>query len=251
MSHTSTVGDVAADTDIAGSARLTAALVLDPPSAARALLGSTIRATDDDGAQVALRIVEVEAYGGDPDGPWPDPAAHSYPGPTARNAAMFGPPGHLYVYRSYGIHLCGNVTCGPDGVGGGVLMRAGEVIAGIATARARRPKCRSEADLARGPGNLGSTLGLRTDDYGLDLFAADSRIRLEPNDRTPPVSCGPRVGVRSAPDRPWRFWVTGSPQVSSYRRSPRAAPTGSADTGDIRSARRTSLSDHLAKDPRS
>lgn len=242
MSSTSPVSDHAAD-------ELAATLSLDPPTAARALLGSTLRAIDRSGDAVALRIVEVEAYGGDPGGPWPDPAAHSYPGPTPRNAAMFGPSGHLYIYRSYGIHLCGNVTCGPDGVGGGVLLRAGEVLSGTDIARRRRPTCSSDRDLARGPGNLGTAVDLRTDDYGLDLFAAASRIRIEPSPDRPPVSCGPRVGVRLAPDRPWRFWVDGSPHVSSYRRSPRAAPPESTDPDAPHIS--TATSDSRPKEPRS
>lgn len=92
-----------------------------PVKAARRLLGATIESRG-----VSAVIVEVEAYGGVPDGPWPDPAAHSFRGPTKRNRVMFGPAGHLYVYQSHGIHMCANVVCGPDGVAGGVLMRRGD-----------------------------------------------------------------------------------------------------------------------------
>ncbi|WP_319945189.1 DNA-3-methyladenine glycosylase [Nocardia macrotermitis] len=195
-------------------------LAVDPVSAARRLLGSTLWS-----GQVGVRIVEVEAYGGDPAGPWPDPAAHSGRGRTPRSSVMFGPPGVLYVYFSYGMHTCVNVTCGPDGTASGVLLRAGEVVAGHDTARARRPAARTDADLARGPGNFGSALGITLDDYGTPLFAPDSAIRLElvaPPLPPEKISVGPRVGVRLEADRPWRFWLTDSPAVSTYRRSPRA-----------------------------
>lgn len=97
---------------------------MDPLAAAQRLLGATLTCRGVDAT-----IVEVEAYGGVPDGPWPDPAAHSYRGPTARNAVMFGPPGRLYTYRSYGMHICANVVCGPDETAAAVLLRAA-VIAG-------------------------------------------------------------------------------------------------------------------------
>ncbi|MCU1645672.1 MAG: DNA-3-methyladenine glycosylase [Nocardia sp.] len=196
-------------------------LVAEPLVAARRLLGATLSS-----GPVVIRIVEVEAYGGDPGGPWPDPAAHSFPGPTARNAVMFGPPGILYVYLSYGMHTCVNVTSGPDGTAGAVLIRAGEVIAGHDIARGRRPAARTDADLARGPGNLGSALGITLGDYGTRLFDAQSPIRLElaPEITDPAaISAGPRVGVRLAAERPWRLWLPDSPAVSVYRRSPRAA----------------------------
>ncbi|MET9491278.1 DNA-3-methyladenine glycosylase [Nocardia sp. NPDC006630] len=195
-------------------------LVVEPLVAARRLLGATLWS-----GVVGIRITEVEAYGGDPAGPWPDPAAHSYPGPTPRNAVMFGPPGVLYVYLSYGMHTCVNVTTGPDGTASAVLIRAGEVIAGHDLARSRRPAARTDADLARGPGNLGSALGITLGDYGTDLFTAKSAIRLEltPEIIEPTViSAGPRVGVRLAAERPWRLWLADSPAVSVYRRSPRA-----------------------------
>lgn len=196
---------------------------LDPPSAAQRLLGATFRSSD-----VAVRIVEVEAYGSDRTGPWPDSAAHSYPGPTPRNRVMFGPAGVLYVYLSYGMHFCANVTCGPDGMAGAVLLRAGEVIDGADVARSRRRGARRDRDLARGPGNLGSALGITLHDYGSRLFDTESPMRLE---LSAPMSfeTGPRVGVSTEADRPWRFWLPGSPAVSTYRRSPRASDA--ADTG--------------------
>ncbi|MEU0506090.1 DNA-3-methyladenine glycosylase [Nocardia sp. NPDC005998] len=193
-------------------------LAVEPPAAARRLLGSMLWA-----GPVGVRIVEAEAYGGDPAGPWPDPASHSGRGRTKRNAVMFGPAGVLYVYLSYGMHMCVNVTSGPDGTASAVLIRSGEVVAGLETARARRPAARTDADLARGPGNLGSALGITLSDYGIPLFDPASPIRLELNGAIDPaeIASGPRVGVSSAADVAWRFWLA-SPAVSVYRRSPRA-----------------------------
>ncbi|MEV0295343.1 DNA-3-methyladenine glycosylase [Nocardia sp. NPDC050710] len=195
-------------------------LAVEPPVAARRLLGSTLWS-----GPVGVRIVEVEAYGGDPSGPWPDPASHSGRGRTKRNAVMFGPAGVLYVYLSYGTHLCVNVTSGPDGIASAVLVRSGEVIAGQDEARARRAAARSDADLARGPGNLGSALGITLSDYGTELFDPSAPIRLELNEAVDiaAIASGPRVGVSAAADVPWRFWLPSSPAVSVYRRSPRAA----------------------------
>ncbi|MFC4123486.1 DNA-3-methyladenine glycosylase [Nocardia rhizosphaerae] len=194
-------------------------LVTDPPTAARRLLGATLWS-----GPVALRIVEVEAYGSDPGGPWPDPAAHSWPGPTARNAVMFGPAGRLYVYRSYGIHLCVNVTSGYDGEAGAVLVRAAEVLDGIDLVRSRRQAARTDADLARGPGNVGSALGISLADYGTELFDPFAAVRLELSPPVPraDIAAGPRVGVSVAADLAWRFRLRASPAVSVYRRSPRA-----------------------------
>ncbi|MEV6280780.1 DNA-3-methyladenine glycosylase [Nocardia sp. NPDC051832] len=195
-------------------------LAVEPPVAARRLLGATLWS-----GAVGLRIVEVEAYGGDPAGPWPDPASHSGRGRTTRNAAMFGPAGVLYVYLSYGMHRCVNVTSGPDGIASAVLLRSGEVIAGRDEARARRTTARTDADLARGPGNLGSALGITLADYGTDLFDPAAPIRLELDGVLDPgeIAGGPRVGVSTAAEVPWRFWLPSSPAVSAYRRSPRAA----------------------------
>lgn len=167
---------------------------------APALLGGVLRKGD-----VAVRLTEVEAY----DGPG-DPGSHAYRGPTARNQVMFGPPGHLYVYFTYGMHHCCNVSSGPAGEAGGVLLRAGEIVDGLQTARERRPGS-TDRDLARGPGRLCQALGIDREDNGLDL---EGSLRLGP----PPefISTGPRVGLRLAADRPWRFWVTGDPSVSRY-----------------------------------
>lgn len=140
--------------------RLTA---VDPLKAAHTILGATLCA-----GEVVLRITEVEAYGGPEDGPWPDPAAHSYRGRTSRNAVMFGPAGHLYVYRSYGLHHCANISVGADGVAAAVLLRGAEVVAGEETVRARRTAGTPASNLARGPGNLAEALGLTLADNGID-----------------------------------------------------------------------------------
>ncbi|GAA5076287.1 DNA-3-methyladenine glycosylase [Nocardia iowensis] len=194
-------------------------LAVEPPVAARRLLGSILWS-----GPVGVRIVEVEAYGGDPAGPWPDPGSHSGRGRTKRNAVMFGPAGVLYVYLSYGMHTCVNVTSGPDGAASAVLIRSGEVVAGIDEARARRRTARTDTDLAKGPGNLGSALGISLSDYGTPLFDASSPIRLELGDAVAAkqIASGPRVGVSAAADLAWRFWLPSSPAVSTYRRSPRA-----------------------------
>ena len=189
-------------------------LTVDVLPAARLLLGCHLVADGPDG-QVGVRFVELEAYRGSD-----DPAAHSYRGRTARNAVMFGPPGHLYVYFVYGMHFCANISCLPDGEPGAVLLRAAEVVSGLAVAQLRRPTARSEAELARGPARLATVLGLGREHNGLDLTDPASPVRLLPSDPVPAdqVRTGPRVGVAAAQDRPWRFWVAGSPAVSTYRR---------------------------------
>lgn len=198
-------------------------LVVDPVEAAHRLLGATLT-----GRGVSGVVVEVEAYGGVPDGPWPDAAAHSYRGRSGRNAVMFGPPGRLYTYRSHGIHVCANVSCGPDGTAAAVLLRAAVITEGVDVAQARRGPAVRTIALARGPGNLCSALGITMSDNGIDLFDADSPIRLTLNTADGAVA-GPRVGVSQAADRPWRLWLAGRPEVSPYRRSPRAPAPGASD----------------------
>ena len=173
-------------------------------------------------------VVEVEAYGGVPDGPWPDAAAHSYRGPSGRNSVMFGPPGRLYTYLSHGIHVCANVVCGPDGTAAAVLLRAAAVEEGVDVARARRGEAIRPLALARGPGNLCSALGITMSDNGIDLFSPASPVQLTLNEAHGAVA-GPRVGVSKAADRPWRLWLAGRPEVSAYRRSPRAPAPGASD----------------------
>ena len=188
---------------------------LDPPTAAVRILGASLKVDD-----VRVRIVEVEAYGSQRDGPWPDPAAHTFRGMNARNHVMFGPAGHLYVYRSHGIHACANIAIGHKGVGCGVLMRGAVVEGGVELVTQRRPAVLDPGKLLRGPGNLAAGLGITLADNGADVFRGD-RIRLILGE---PVEylAGPRVGVSVASEVPWRFWIPGSPGVSAYRRSPRA-----------------------------
>ena len=177
---------------------------------ARDLLGRVLH-----GHGCAVRITEVEAYGG-----VDDPASHAFTR-TPRSEIMYGPPWRLYVYRSYGMHFCANIVTGPTDRAAAVLVRAGEVVDGLETARARRAGV-NDVVLARGPGNLARSLGITLDDLGTELLT-DEGVRLGPPPATPPpVSAGPRVGVSKAADVPWRFWVTGDPTVSAYRRSPRA-----------------------------
>ncbi|GAC1645681.1 MAG: DNA-3-methyladenine glycosylase [Mycobacterium sp.] len=198
-------------------------LSADPVTTARRLLGAALT-----GRAVSAMIVEVEAYGGPLDGPWPDPASHSFRGLGGRNWVMFGPAGRMYTYRSHGIHVCANVVCATDGVAGAVLLRAAAVEAGFDVAQARRGDSARPAALARGPGNLCSTLGITMDDNGIDLFNVDSPIRLTLGEEHVGVE-GPRVGVSKAADRQWRFWLAGRPEVSLYRRSPRALAPGDSD----------------------
>jgi DNA-3-methyladenine glycosylase len=198
-------------------------LLVDPVAAAHRLLGATLV-----GRGVSAVVVEVEAYGGVPDGPWPDAAAHSYRGLSGRNAVMFGPPGRLYTYRSHGIHVCANVSCGPDGTAAAVLLRAAALEEGADIAQARRGEAIRPVALARGPGNLCSALGITMDDNGIDLLDPGSPVTLVLNEPLTAV-CGPRVGVSQAADRPWRLWLAERPEVSAYRRSPRAPAPGASD----------------------
>ena len=179
---------------------------------ARSLLGRTFY-----GHGVAARITEVEAYAG-----VDDPASHAFTR-TPRSEIMYGPPWRLYVYRSYGIHFCANVVTGPTEQAAAVLLRSGEVVDGIELARERRNNARH---LARGPGNLAQALGLTLEDLGTDL-TQETGVHLGPQvDHDLEIVSGPRVGVSKAADVAWRFWLTGHPSVSSYKRSPRAAPLG-------------------------
>lgn len=200
-----------------------------PLQVAPRLLGATL-VTVVDGLETHLRITEVEAYHGQGTGDVPDPGSHARMGRTARNATMWGEPGHLYVYLSHGIHSCVNVVCGPEGEAGGVLLRAGEVVVGADAAAQRRgvtpPLGRTALrDLARGPGRLGQAVGLRHGLHdGIDFASGTPQngavARLLLADAVQDVSAGPRVGVAGVAGTmafPWRFWITGDPTVSPFR----------------------------------
>ena len=212
------------------------------------LLGCVLRSRSADG-EVAVVIVEVEAYAG-----LADPASHAFRGPTARNAVMFGPPGHAYVYFTYGIHFCVNLVCQPPGEASAVLLRAGQVIEGAELAAVRRQAARRpvrpqpgagstapgidaggarasarragagplpDRELARGPARLCQALGIDRSLDGTDVCAPGSPLAVfEPSGGLPErgrVSAGPRVGISQAADVPWRFWLAGERFVSEYR----------------------------------
>jgi DNA-3-methyladenine glycosylase len=199
------------------------------------LLGCVLEHETADGL-VAVELTEVEAYAGRS-----DPASHAYRGKTARNAVMFGPPGHAYVYFTYGMHFCVNMVClGEAGSASAVLLRAGRIIAGEGLARTRRTRgttAIAPRDLARGPARLCQALAINRSQDGADVVSAGLPLRmlsgagnparsavLAPGDgiRIPPATphrivTGPRVGVSSAAEIPWRFWFDGDPTVSIYR----------------------------------
>lgn len=168
---------------------------------------------DSDEGRCVLRVTEVEAYMGSM-----DPASHAFRGKTQRNAVMFGPAGHLYVYFTYGMHYCANAVCGEEGVPSGLLIRAGEIVEGTDLARARRPRGGPDRDLARGPARLTQALALAREDNGRDLCDGGP-LTVHQRDASAPdfvVRTGPRVGVAAAWDVPWRFWIDGDPTVSRY-----------------------------------
>jgi DNA-3-methyladenine glycosylase len=212
------------------------------------LLGCVLEHETPDGL-VAVALTEVEAYDGAN-----DPASHAFRGRTARNAVMFGPPGHAYVYFTYGMHFCVNLVCLPEGTASAVLLRAGRVIEGAPLAAARRAHGAvriADRDLARGPARLCQALGIDRALDGADVCDPGSPLRvrwpdppgdgagmaagrpgrtvaadpdaaawpdgLGPDGLGPGISQGPRVGISTAAERPWRFWLTGDPTVSVYR----------------------------------
>ena len=172
------------------------------------LLGAVIVHGD-----VGVRLTEVEAYDGAN-----DPASHAFRGRTARNAVMFGEPGHAYVYFTYGMHFCVNLVCGEQGRAAAVLLRAGEVVGGIDVAQRRRPAAVTR-DLARGPARLTKALDIDRALDGADVCDPQSPLRVVTGDAVPldRVRSGPRVGISAAADRPWRWWIDGDPTVSAYR----------------------------------
>jgi DNA-3-methyladenine glycosylase len=178
------------------------------------LLGHVLVRAFPDGTRAEVRIVEVEAYGPD------DPASHAFRGETPRNAVMFGRPGHLYVYFTYGMHHCMNAVAGRVGEGAAVLLRAGEPLAGLEGMRARRGRDRP-TDLCSGPARFAQALGVDRTDDGLDLVAGASAWS-ERGARSEEIRIGPRVGVHET-ERPWRYWLEGNAFVSRGRPGP---PTG-------------------------
>ena len=194
------------------------------------LLGCVLEHQTEAGL-VAVELTEVEAYAGDQ-----DPASHAYRGKTARNAVMFGPPGHAYVYFTYGMYFCVNLVCLGNGSASAVLLRAGRIIEGEELARARRAgRPRKDGsvregsvipirDLARGPARLCLALDIDRSLDGADVCVADSPLRMRwPDAGTTARSAdkrilsGPRVGISAAAEVPWRFWWEGEPTVSAYR----------------------------------
>lgn len=185
------------------------------------LLGCVLRK-----GPVAIRLTEVEAYLGQD-----DPASHAFGGPRGRAEVMFGPPGRMYVYLSYGVHLAGNIVCSPPGRASAVLLRAGEVVEGVQLARLRRgDPAGPDRVLARGPGNLGRALGLQLSDNSrpvdtggrpgpVDGSDAEQGFGLAPGAAPSRVLRGPRVGISRAVDEPLRFWIADDPTVSRARLS--------------------------------
>lgn len=182
------------------------------------LLGRTLVRVTDDGP-IELRLTEVEAYAGAI-----DPGSHAFRGQTARNSVMFGPPGHCYVYFTYGMWHCLNLVCGPEGMASGVLLRAGEIRTGAELARKRRISAPNDKELAKGPARLATALDIDRALNGSDVIA-DPATPLAPLSvlfGTPPpadqVRSGPRTGVGGdGSHQPWRFWIDGDRTVSPYR----------------------------------
>jgi DNA-3-methyladenine glycosylase len=209
-----------ADTSACAQATVVSrALFLDPPDVvARKLLGKLLVRS---GELLVARIVEVEAYFGES-----DPAAHSFAGKTARNAVLFGPPGHAYVYFVYGIHFCLNVSCEPEGVAGCVLLRALEPLCGLeamAIARGLAAPIRASkalSSLTSGPGRLCQAFGVtRARDNGVDLTAPESDLQiLDDGFIAGEVLVTPRIGISKDAERAARFLLAGNPFVSGRRR---------------------------------
>jgi DNA-3-methyladenine glycosylase len=206
------------------------------PEVAPRLLGCVLR-RDSPAGTVAAVITEVEAYAG-----LTDPASHAYRGQTTRNAVMFGPPGHAYVYFTYGMHYCVNLVCEPAGAVSAVLLRAGRIIDGAELAAARRwpqpaaaGRRHPERDLARGPARLCQALGIGMALNGADAVDPQSPLRVSagPGGPVPAarVGAGPRIGISQAVDVPWRFWLAGDDHVSQYRAFTPRRGRGETGTG--------------------
>ena len=158
--------------------------------------------------------MEVEAYRGSEDA-----ASHAFKGPTKRNAIMFGPPGHLYVYFTYGMHFCANAVCGPEGTGHAVLLRALAPVAGKSAMRAARPPGTADGQLTNGPAKLCQAFAITAADNGADLLTGDHGLLIKDDGTPPPAAPGvsARIGIRLAAGLPWRWWVPGDPNVSKGR----------------------------------
>jgi len=183
----------------------------DAEAVAEQILHKVLVHVDGTGGCRAGRIIEVEAYKGAE-----DPASHAYRGPTARNAAMFGPPGHLYVYFTYGMHWCANVVCGTEGKAQAVLLRALRPTCGERAMWAARPAARTERDLCNGPAKLCQALGIHGAHDGADLVVGDQGITLRDDGVAPPhrPGVGRRIGISAGTELPWRRWVPGEPSCS-------------------------------------
>ncbi|MET7629792.1 DNA-3-methyladenine glycosylase [Streptomyces sp. NBC_00121] len=179
------------------------------------LLGRTLVRDTDDGP-IELRLTEVEAYAGEI-----DPGSHAFRGRTGRNSVMYGPPGHAYVYFTYGMWHCLNLVCGPEGMASGVLLRAGEIRLGAELSRKRRFSARNDRELAKGPARLATALDIDKALNGTDAIAHPGASLSVLHGTPPPsdqVRNGPRTGVGGdGALHPWRFWIDGDPTVSPYR----------------------------------
>ena len=164
--------------------------------------------------RLAGRIVEVEAYAGGE-----DPGSHAYRGRTERNATMFGPPGHLYVYFTYGMHWCANAVCGEPGEASAVLLRALAPLRGIPVMHERRLAARRQTDLCSGPAKLCQALGLGRAFDGADLVRRDRGVAIVDDGVPPPADpgCSRRIGLSAGVEHEWRWFVAGDPNVSRAR----------------------------------
>lgn len=181
--------------------------LIDPLHAAKYLLGAVIIRTLENGEVLKARIVETEAYHQS------DPASHTYKGKSARNAAMFGPAGHAYIYFTYGMHWCFNVTAGKEGEGAGVLIRAAEPLEGIETMRQLRSNV-PDAQLTNGPAKLAQALAIDKSLYGHDVSLPPLRVVNAGTIPVQDITTATRIGISQAVHELWRFYITDSPNVS-------------------------------------
>ena len=184
---------------------------LDRPveEAARMLLGCLIiRDYKSEGEQAWVRIVETEAYDQN------DPASHAYHGQSARNAALFGPSGHMYVYFTYGMHYCMNISCQEDGFGAGVLIRACQPVQGLDLLRSHRHGLHPDRELTNGPAKLCQALDIDKRNYGHDLRKPPIRLAAASLDQDETITATPRIGISHAKETLRRFVITGNPYLS-------------------------------------